>query len=117
MTLTEDVPFKVLRRTWQPVALSRDLGENQVRGYTLLDQDMLVARFPGKLMASQAWCPHKGMRLENGTIAGGMRPKLAAAADALADGVTSAHVLNGMKPDTLLLEGFRREGCGTMIGR
>ena len=55
--------------------------------------------------------------VENGTIAGGMRPKLAAAADALADGVTSAHVLNGMKPDTLLLEVFRREGCGTMIGR
>jgi vanillate O-demethylase monooxygenase subunit len=71
MTLTEDVPFKVLRRTWQPVALSRDLKENQVRPYRLLDQEIIVARFPGKLMASQAWCPHKGMNLALGSIAGG----------------------------------------------
>jgi vanillate O-demethylase monooxygenase subunit len=69
--LTEDLPFKVLRRTWQPVALSRDLKENQVRGYRLLDQEIIVARFPGKLLSAQAWCPHKGMRLELGTIAGG----------------------------------------------
>lgn len=55
--------------------------------------------------------------VEDGTISGGMRPKIAAAADALAGGVTSAHVLNGMKPDTLLLEVFTREGCGTMILR
>ena len=69
--LTEDAPFRVLRRTWQPVALSRDLRENQIRGYRLLDQEIIVARFPGKVLAAQAWCPHKGMRLETGSIAGG----------------------------------------------
>jgi phenylpropionate dioxygenase-like ring-hydroxylating dioxygenase large terminal subunit len=69
--LTEDLPFKVLRRTWQPVALSRDLKENAVRGVRLLDQELIVARFPEGLLAAQAWCPHKGMRLEAGTIAAG----------------------------------------------
>jgi vanillate O-demethylase monooxygenase subunit len=68
--LTEDVPFRVLRKTWQPVALSRDLRESAVRGCRLLDQDIVVARFPGKLMAAQAWCPHKGMRLDRGTVTG-----------------------------------------------
>jgi phenylpropionate dioxygenase-like ring-hydroxylating dioxygenase large terminal subunit len=71
LAITEDLPFRVLRRTWQPVALSRDLKENAIRGVRLLDQDLIVARFPGKLLAAQAWCPHKGMRLETGTIAGG----------------------------------------------
>ena len=69
--ITEDLPFEVLRRTWQPVALSRDLKENAVRGVRLLDREIIVARFPGKLLAAQAGCPHKGMRLETGTIAAG----------------------------------------------
>ena len=55
--------------------------------------------------------------VESGIISGGMRPKIAAAADALRGGVTSAHVLNGMKADTLLLEVFTQEGCGTMLMR
>ena len=69
--LTEDVPFKVLRKTWQPVANSRDLGENQIRSYRLLDEEIIVARFPGKLLASQNGCPHKGSRLEIGKICDG----------------------------------------------
>jgi vanillate O-demethylase monooxygenase subunit len=69
--LTEDLPFRALRRTWQPVALSRDLKPGQLRGCRLLGQDLLLARFPDRLLASQAWCPHKGMRLETGTIANG----------------------------------------------
>jgi vanillate O-demethylase monooxygenase subunit len=69
--LTEDLPFRALRRTWQPVALSRDLKAGQLRGVRLLDQEILLARFPDRLLASQAWCPHKGMRLETGRIANG----------------------------------------------
>jgi vanillate O-demethylase monooxygenase subunit len=69
--LTEDLPFRALRRTWQPVALSRDLKPGQLRGVRLLDQEILLARFPDRLLASQAWCPHKGMRLETGRIANG----------------------------------------------
>ncbi|HYF00061.1 MAG TPA: aromatic ring-hydroxylating dioxygenase subunit alpha [Planctomycetota bacterium] len=71
MNLTEADPFRVLRRTWQPVVLSRDLREGGVRSVRLLDQEVVVARFPGgRLLASQSWCPHKGMRLEKGRIDG-----------------------------------------------
>jgi acetylglutamate kinase len=52
-----------------------------------------------------------------GTIRGGMQPKVSEAAEALRGGVVSAHILNGMKPDTLLLEVFTDDGCGTMIAR
>jgi vanillate O-demethylase monooxygenase subunit len=72
MTLAEDAPFRALRKTWQPVALSRDLVGGAVLSYLLLDREILVARFPdGRLLASQAWCPHKGMRLAQGKISGG----------------------------------------------
>ena len=69
--LTEELAFRTLRRTWQPVALSRDLAENQVRGCRLLEQDLIVVRLSGRVMAAQAWCPHKGMRLETGSIVAG----------------------------------------------
>ncbi len=70
MTLAEDAPFRALRKTWQPVANSRDLTEGRVFGTRLLDQEIVVARFPGgKLLAAQSWCPHKGMRLALGRIA------------------------------------------------
>ena len=67
-TLTEDLPFKVLRKTWQPVALSRDLRENDVRPYRLLGEDLVLARFPQGLLAAHNACPHKGMRLERGCV-------------------------------------------------
>jgi vanillate O-demethylase monooxygenase subunit len=71
MDLTEDDPFRVLGRTWQPVADARDLPEGRVLEVRLLDRDLAIARFPGgKLLASQAACPHKGMRLALGKVAG-----------------------------------------------
>ena len=66
--LTEDVPFKALRKTWQPVALSRDLMENGVLSYRLLGEEIVVARFPKGLLAAQNSCPHKGMRLSRGCV-------------------------------------------------
>ncbi len=67
-SLTEDVPFKVLRRTWQPVALSRDLLENDLRSYRLLGEELVIARFPDGLLAAQNSCPHKGMKLDRGCV-------------------------------------------------
>ena len=70
-SLSEDLPFRVLRSTWQPVALSRDLPLNGIRPYRLLDEEIVVARFPGGLLAAHAACPHKGARLDAGAIRGG----------------------------------------------
>ena len=48
-------------------------------------------------------------------IDGGMRPKLAACVDAIGGGVQSAHIIDGRKPHSLLLELFTDAGIGTMV--
>jgi phenylpropionate dioxygenase-like ring-hydroxylating dioxygenase large terminal subunit len=66
--LTEDLPFKVLRKSWQPAALSRDLRENGIRSCRLLGEEIVLARFSTGLLAAQNSCPHKGMRLDKGCL-------------------------------------------------
>lgn len=69
MNLTEDTGFEALRRTWQPVANSADLPPGGVTGYTLLERELVVARFANSsVLAADVACPHKGARLSNGCI-------------------------------------------------
>ncbi len=49
------------------------------------------------------------------SVEGGMRPKLAACLDAIAGGVSSAHIVDGRVPHSLLLELFTDAGQGTKI--
>lgn len=51
----------------------------------------------------------------DGTIAGGMIPKVASCTRAVRNGVTRAHILDGRIAHVLLLEIFTDEGIGTMI--
>ena len=44
-----------------------------------------------------------------------MRPKLAACGAAIAGGVQSAHIVDGRRPHSLLLELFTDAGIGTMV--
>jgi acetylglutamate kinase len=48
-------------------------------------------------------------------VTGGMRPKLEACLDAVDSGVTSAHIVDGRKPHSVLLELFTDGGIGTKI--
>jgi acetylglutamate kinase len=48
-------------------------------------------------------------------IEGGMRPKLAACVEAIRGGGQSAHIIDGRKPHSLLLELFTDAGIGTMV--
>jgi acetylglutamate kinase len=50
-----------------------------------------------------------------GTLSGGMLPKIAAALDAARSGVKSVHVIDGRVEHALLLEIFTDEGVGTLI--
>jgi acetylglutamate kinase len=50
-----------------------------------------------------------------GGIEGGMRPKLAACVEAIAGGVEAAHIVDGRRPHSLLLELFTDAGIGTKI--
>jgi acetylglutamate kinase len=53
--------------------------------------------------------------IEDGTIYGGMLPKIGCALDAVKNGVTSAHIIDGRVPHAVLLEIFTNEGVGTLI--
>ncbi len=49
------------------------------------------------------------------SISGGMRPKLEACLEALAGGVRNAHIVDGRRPHSLLLELFTDRGSGTKL--
>ena len=51
----------------------------------------------------------------DGTITGGMLPKLDCCAQALARGVSKAHIIDGRKPHAVLLELFTARGVGTQV--
>lgn len=51
----------------------------------------------------------------DGTVAGGMIPKVGSCIDAVRNGVTRAHILDGRIAHVLLLELFTDDGIGTMV--
>jgi len=53
--------------------------------------------------------------IDNGTIAGGMIPKVNCCLDAVEHGVGRAHIIDGRVPHALLLEIFTNEGVGTVF--
>lgn len=55
--------------------------------------------------------------IEDGTIYGGMLPKISCALDAVKSGVESAHIVDGRVPHAVLLEVFTDTGVGTLIKR
>jgi len=56
----------------------------------------------------------KGL-IDNGTVSGGMLPKVQACTRALDGGVNKTHIIDGRIPHCLLLEIFMKEGIGTEI--
>lgn len=53
--------------------------------------------------------------IADGTIHGGMLPKIACALDAVKSGVRAAHIVDGRVEHAVLLELFTDEGVGTLI--
>lgn len=53
--------------------------------------------------------------IDDGTISGGMLPKVDCALDAVKNGVKTAHIIDGRVPHALLLEVLTSEGVGTLI--
>jgi acetylglutamate kinase len=64
-------------------------------------------------LVSRATVAEVGAALSD--ISGGMRPKLAACVEAIGGGVQSAHIVDGRRPHSLLLELFTDAGIGTMV--
>ena len=73
----------------------------------------------------EAWLDQNGERISQakasevreriGGVSGGMRPKLEACVSALEGGVENAHIVDGRRPHSLLLELFTDEGIGTKL--
>ncbi len=53
--------------------------------------------------------------MDKGIISGGMIPKIKCCFEAIKGGVERAHIIDGRKPHSILLEIFTNEGIGTMI--
>jgi acetylglutamate kinase len=53
--------------------------------------------------------------IDDGTVSGGMIPKVQSAIDALDAGVDKVHFIDGRTPHTLLLEIFTQQGVGTEV--
>lgn len=53
--------------------------------------------------------------IEDGTIYGGMLPKIQCALDAVQNGVQAAHIVDGRVEHAVMLEVFTDEGVGTLI--
>ncbi len=54
---------------------------------------------------------------EDGTISGGMIPKIETCASAVEGGVDASVIIDGRVPHAMLLEIFTERGVGTMITR
>jgi acetylglutamate kinase len=59
--------------------------------------------------------PRSRQLIQEGIVSGGMIPKLSCCVRSLAQGVKSAHIIDGRVPHSLLLEIFTDAGIGTMI--
>jgi acetylglutamate kinase len=55
--------------------------------------------------------------VSDGTLTGGMIPKITSCTRAVHGGVRHAHILDGRVPHALLLEMFTHDGIGTMVTR
>jgi len=55
--------------------------------------------------------------INNGAISGGMIPKVLGCINAMNNGVSSVHIIDGRIPHCILLEIFTKTGIGTMISK
>lgn len=66
-------------------------------------------------LISELWVDEAKKLIESGYIGGGMLPKLQNCIDAIENGVSRVHILDGRIPHCLLLEIFTNKGIGTAI--
>jgi acetylglutamate kinase len=70
----------------------------------------------GQLIKSLTTAEAQGL-IDDGTITGGMIPKIESCLDVIAEGVEGVVIINGRVPHAVLLELFTEHGAGTLIER
>ena len=103
----------------QPLNVNADTVAGEVARALAVEKLVLFTDVPGVLDAHGAVLPELSRdqvesMLEDGTIRGGMIPKIQACLRAL-ETVPRVHVLDGREPHALIRELFTREGVGTML--
>ena len=74
-----------------------------------------------KAAMAHAHSPYSGRAVgacvltSDGTLYGGMLPKISSALEAATNGVKATHIIDGRVPNALLLEIFTDSGIGSMI--
>ena len=81
---------------------------------------VMMTDVAGVLDKNKQLIPHMSLTeaealMSDGTISGGMIPKLETCLDAVRGGVRAATILDGRLPHVLLIETFTEAGIGTMI--
>ncbi len=86
----------------------------QARKLILLTDTEGVLDKEGRLISTLRVEEVQGL-IDNGTIKGGMVPKITCCLEALKSGVKKAHIIDGRKVHAILLEIFTKGGIGTEI--
>jgi len=100
--------------------INADLVAGKIAGALKAEKLMLltdvagVKSKEGSLISSIALAEVAGL-IDNGTISGGMIPKVECCVDALKDGARKAHIVDGRVKHAVLLEIFTDGGVGTEI--
>jgi len=100
--------------------INADLVAGKLAEILQAEKLILLTNTPGVL--DKAGCLLTGLIAEkvdelfaDGTISGGMLPKIGAALDAVKNGVKSCHIIDGRVEHALLLEILTDQGVGTLI--
>lgn len=107
-------------RNGQSYNINADLVAGSMARVLGAEKLMLLTNTPGVLDTAGELLPSLNAAevarlIDDGTIAGGMLPKVQCALDAVAAGVRGAHIVDGRVPHGVLLELFSDRGVGTLI--
>ncbi len=95
------------------VACKIALSLHAIKFMLLTDVEGLLDK-SGELISSTT-VPETERLLADGSISGGMIPKMRCALEAAKGGVDSVHIIDGRKPHAVLLELFTDRGIGTQV--
>lgn len=100
--------------------INADLVAGAIAGALKADKLLLMTDVPGVLdgrgeLVSSMTADEAEEAIRNGTLRGGMIPKVRCAIDAIDAGAAKVHIIDGRLPHAILLEMFTDAGIGTEI--
>ncbi len=106
----------------QTYNINADTAAGAIAGAVRARRLLMLADVPGVLDRTGDLVPALGLDdipglIADGTIAGGMIPKVRTCVDAVQAGVNASVILDGREPHAILVEMFTQGGVGTLIRR